>query len=141
MRVGDDLRITIEGQSDAIVIVNHFAMDGIGDLAFTNGTTWNIHGGSVLPLTGDALVIGGHGRDVFLINPDGGSKTIYAEGGDTLDFAGIDSTEVRLIRTGSDLELFIDRTRQSSPSSTISAASGGSTSPTAGPSTCPPPTR
>ncbi|CAO3358758.1 calcium-binding protein [Azospirillum melinis] len=195
VRVGNDLHLTIVGQPNEMVIVNHFAMNGIGDLVFNNGTTWNIQGGkvliggtghdqfviqrgmgdvivypdsagddtlrfvdtvdgskirvarigdnlritidgtadaltivnhfagtpmesltrpdgSVLPLTGDNLLIGGQGGTVFLVGPDSGSKTIYAEGGDRVVFDGIDSTEVRLIRTGSDLQVFIDRTQQ-----------------------------
>ncbi|NUA97985.1 calcium-binding protein, partial [Azospirillum melinis] len=195
VRVGNDLHLTIVGQPNEMVIVNHFAMNGIGDLVFNNGTTWNIQGGkvliggtghdqfviqrgmgdvivypdsagddtlrfvdtvdgskirvarigdnlritidgtadaltivnhfagtpmesltrpdgSVLPLTGDNLLIGGQGGTVFLVGPDSGSKTIYAEGGDRVVFEDIDSTEVRLIRTGSDLQVFIDRTQQ-----------------------------
>ncbi len=195
VRVGNDLHLLLEGRPDAIVIVNHFTLNGIGDVTFNNGTTWNIQGGKVLiggsghdefviqrgmgdmivypdsggtdslrfvdsvdgskirltrdganlrvsidgttdsltivnqfagaplqsltrpdgtvmPLTGDSLVFGGLGSDVFLIGPDSGSKTIYTQGGDTVRFEGIDSTEVRVIRTGSDLEVRIDRTSQ-----------------------------
>ena len=195
VRVGNDLHLTIVGQPNEMIVVNHFAMNGIGDLVFDNGTTWNIQGGrvliggtghdefviqrgmgdvivypdsigddtlrfvdtvdgskirvarvgdnlritidgtadaltivnhfagtpmeslqrpdgSVLPLTGDGLLFGGPGGTVFLVGEDSGSKTIYAEGGDRVVFDDIDSTEVRLIRTGSDLQIFIDRTQQ-----------------------------
>ncbi|CAO3409230.1 calcium-binding protein [Azospirillum largimobile] len=195
VRVGNDLHLTIVGQPNEMIVVNHFAMNGIGDLVFNNGTTWNIQGGkvliggtghdefviqrgmgdvivypdsigddtlrfvdtvdgskirvarvgdnlritidgtadaltivnhfagtpmeslkrpdgSVLPLTGDGLLFGGPGGTVFLVGEDSGSKTIYAEGGDRVVFGDIDSTEVRLIRTGSDLQIFIDRTQQ-----------------------------
>ena len=103
-RVGDNLRITIDGTTDALTIVNHFAGTPMDSLTRPDG--------SVLPLTGDNLLIGGQGGTVFLIGPDSGSKTIYAEGGDRVVFEDIDSTEVRLIRTGSDLQVFIDRTQQ-----------------------------
>ena len=195
VRVGNDLHLTIVGQPNEMIVVNHFAMNGIGDLVFNNGTTWNIQGGkvliggtghdefviqrgmgdvivypdsigddtlrfvdtvdgskirvarvgdnlritidgtadaltivnhfagtpmeslkrpdgSVLPLTGDGLLIGGQGGTVFLVGETSGSKTIYAEGGDRVVFGDIDSTEVRMIRTGSDLQVFIDRTQQ-----------------------------
>ena len=195
VREGANLRITIEGRPDEIIIVNHFAMDGVGDIVFDNGTTWNIQGGKVLiggagedefviragmgdviiypdssgddrvrivdsvdgskirvtrfgddlrvtvdgtkdsltivnhfagapldsiqrpdgtvmPLTGDKVVFGGKGPTQFLVGRDTGSRTIYAEGGDSLVFGDIDSTEVLLIRTGSDLEVHIDRTNQ-----------------------------
>ncbi|UKJ76024.1 calcium-binding protein [Azospirillum brasilense] len=195
VRVGADLHITIEGRQDEIVVVNHFAMDGVGDLVFDNGTTWNIQGGKVLiggsghdefviqagmgdvilypdtsgddrvrivdsvdgskirltrfgddlrvtvdgtkdsltivnhfagapleaiqrpdgtmmPLTGDTVVFGGKGPTQFLVGRDTGSQTIYTEGGDSLVFSDIDSTEVVMFRTGSDLEIHIDRTSQ-----------------------------
>ncbi len=103
-RVGDNLRITIDGTADALTIVNHFAGTPMESLTRPDG--------SVLPLTGDGLLIGGQGGTVFLVGENSGSKTIYAEGGDRVVFGDIDSTEVRLIRTGSDLQVFIDRTQQ-----------------------------
>ncbi|KAA0578723.1 calcium-binding protein [Azospirillum sp. Sh1] len=103
-RVGDNLRITIDGTTDALTIVNHFAGTPMESLKRPDG--------SVLPLTGDGLLIGGQGGTTFLIGETSGSKTIYAEGGDRVVFGDIDSTEVRMIRTGSDLQVFIDRTQQ-----------------------------
>ncbi|BAI73768.1 calcium binding hemolysin protein (plasmid) [Azospirillum sp. B510] len=103
-RVGDNLRITIDGTSDALTIVNHFAGTPMKSLTRPDGTE--------LPLTGDGLLIGGQGQTVFLVGEDSGSKTIYAEGGDRVVFGDTDSTEVRLISTGSDLQVFNDRTRQ-----------------------------
>ncbi|CBS90968.1 calcium-binding protein [Azospirillum lipoferum] len=103
-RVGDNLRITIDGTADALTIVNHFAGTPMESLQRPDG--------SVLPLTGDGLLFGSPGGTVFLVGEDSGSKTIYAEGGDRVVFDDIDSTEVRLIRTGSDLQIFIDRTQQ-----------------------------
>ncbi|WP_372395100.1 calcium-binding protein [Azospirillum sp. HJ39] len=103
-RVGDNLRITIDGTADALTIVNHFAGTPMESLIRPDG--------SELSLTGDGLLIGGQGGTVFLVGENSGSKTIYAEGGDRVVFDDIDSTEVRLIRTGSDLQVFIDRTHQ-----------------------------
>ncbi|WP_280109888.1 calcium-binding protein, partial [Azospirillum sp. B506] len=103
-RVGDNLRITIDGTADALTIVNHFAGTPMESLTRPDG--------SILPLTGDGLLFGGQGPTTFLVGETSGSKTIYAEGGDRVVFGDVDSTEVRMIRTGSDLQVFIDRTQQ-----------------------------
>ena len=103
-RDGNNLRVTVDGTADSVTIVNHFAGAPMEAIQRPDGT--------VMPLTGggDTYIFGGSGGDIFLIGPETGSTTIYANGGDSIQFEDIDSTEVRLVRTGSDLEVFIDRT-------------------------------
>jgi Ca2+-binding RTX toxin-like protein len=101
-RDGNNLRVTVDGTSDALTIINHFAGAPLESIQRPDGT--------IMHLNGDRYLFGGTGGDIFLIGPETGSKTIYAAGGDTVRFEDIDSTEVQLIRTGSDLEVHIDRT-------------------------------
>ena len=108
IRVGNDLKISIDNSSDQITVINHFADTGgagpatVRELSFADGTSWTIHG--------DTIWMGGEGNDSVTLQTGCGPHTVYFGGG--WDHIAIGDTvrasDLRMVRLGDDLKISID---------------------------------